>query len=365
MKKFFLICPIGFEQILIDELTYKWDMAFPNNDCTIMEETPGGVEIECEFEQGLLLNYLLKVPSKILLRIKGQKCRDLPKLYNIIKKINWKEYLQQENIEVKATSKESRLIHTTRITESVSKGLVDYFQANKLPVKTKELNKEYPPQKLFIRFNNDDLTISLDTSGELMHIREDRSYRGHASIRENMASALLIKLLGLEKKENITLIDPMCGTGTFLFEALNFHKLNDREFSFNFWKGSNNFKPEAIKLNSPWSFKKLIGHDIDNALIKINKGLNSEIQFECKDLFTHTNLPHSKETYVISNPPYGKRVKIEGNKNEFFKKIVESKIFKTNKGQSALIVPTPYENNLKGTKFYFNQNGIKVALLVS
>jgi putative N6-adenine-specific DNA methylase len=363
MKKFFLICPIGFEQILIDELSYKWDMAFPNNDCSIMEGTVGGVEIECELEQGLLLNYILKVPSKILLRVKTQKCRDLPKLYNIIKKINWKEYFQQDNIDVKATSKESRLIHTTRISETVSKGISDYFQANKLSEKVKNQNKDFPAQKLFIRFNNDDLTISIDTSGELMHIRQDRSYRGHASIRENIACALLIKLLGLEKKENITLIDPMCGTGTFLFEAMNFNKLNDRAFSFEYWKVNIVTPKSDLTIESPWSFDSFIGFDIDPEIIRINNELKSEISFECKDIFTHENQRHDKNTYLISNPPYGKRVKIEGNKNEFFKGIVESNIFNAEKSHSALIIPTPCENNLKGSKFYFNQNGIKVALL--
>jgi putative N6-adenine-specific DNA methylase len=363
MKIFFLICPIGFEQILTDELTYKWNMAFPDKDCTIMEGIPGGVEIECDLEQGLLLNYILKVPSKILMRIKTQKCRDLPKLYKIIKKIDWKEYFQQENIEVKVTSKESRLIHTTRISETALDAFKDYFQANKFSEKIKLENIENPAQKIFIRFNNDDLAISIDTSGELMHIRQDRAYRGHASIRENIACALLIKLLGLEEKKNITLIDPMCGTGTFLFEAKNFHKLNERAFSFEYWKNNFTTKKSDLNITSPWSFHQFIGYDIDPEIIKINNDRNSDIKFECHDIFTHENQRHDKNTFMISNPPYGKRVKIEGNKDEFFRNIVESNILKGHKSQAALIIPTPCENNLKGSKFYFNQNGIKVALL--
>lgn len=368
MKRFFLTCPIGFEPILIQELEYKWDFAFPHSDCIIHEQAQGGIEIECELEHGLILNYLLKVPSKILLRVKQQKCRDLPKLYNIIKKINWKEYLQQENIKIKVSSKKSRLIHTKRIEQSAARAFIDYFKANKLPVKTKELNENNTQQNVFIRLNEDDLTISLDTSGELMHVRQDRDFRGHGSIRENIACALLIKLLGLKPIENITLIDPMCGTGTFLFEAQNFHKLTKRDFLFNQWNINLKQDISLITISPPWSFKQIIGYDIDSNIINMNKKIASSIRFEPRDIFDEKresidNEPQSSKQFIICNPPYGKRVKIEGNKEIFFKNIVSQSFYSRGRCQSGFIIPTPFENKLKGSKLYFSQNGISVCFL--
>jgi putative N6-adenine-specific DNA methylase len=358
MNDFFLTCPIGFESLLEDELCLKWDELFPEIECIVKDIVPGGILISCPIEHGLFLNYVLKIPSKILLRIKEQKCRDLPKLFKIISKIDWKKYVNQEHFTVSVTSKKSRLIHTKRIENTVLDGIKKYFHANAISEKTKEKFQNIPKEKLFIRINEDLMTVSLDTSGELLHIRSNITFRGHASIRENIAAALLFKLISMPNKP-FSILDPMCGTGTLLREANTFFELNNRDFLFNNWKIE--IPKEWLELNfkSKWTINKSFGNDIDPEIIEQNQKRNEPIEYLVGDCFKQ-NTDHVD--FIVLNPPYGKRVKISENRFHYFKKLYD--YLSKAKAVKGMIIPCPFDDHLKGEKIYFNQNGIKVCFLI-
>lgn len=360
MNRFFINCPIGFEDILIEELQYKWSYAFQDSHLEIVEKSIGGIEIECNISKGLNLNKILKVPNRILLRVKTQKCRDLPKLYKILKKIDWKEYYEQENILFNISTKTSRLIHSKRINDTAESAIKDYFNANKLSKKSIEKTKDYPNQTVFIRLIDDLLTISLDTSGPLLHIRSNSSFRGHASLRENYASAILINTLKL-RPQKLSIIDPMCGTGTLLKEALSFCELNNRDFSYNYWTQDYESKIDEVK--TPWEIEKLIGIDIDNNIINKNKELSkNKIEYINADSLNYKMDISHDNVYVISNPPYGKRVKIKDDKSNYFNKLFSIPICQSSHS-STFLIPQIYANKLRGSKLYFNQNGIKIAVV--
>ncbi len=363
MNKFFLICPIGLEDLLEIELLEKWALFFPNTGLPERKLIPGGIEITCELHFGFMLNKILKSPSKILWRLKTRKCRDLPKFYNIIKKISWRNYLNQEELQVSITAKKSRLIHTGKLEESFHKAVKDYFESNKIKLKIVEKHKDDPLQKIFLRLNNDELTISLDTSGELLHIRGDRSFRGHASIRENIASLLLTKLMVKLPVKKYNLIDPMCGTGTFLFEWQNRLKPNQRSFNYEFLSSKQLMGiPELEEVDTNQS-TDYYGRDLDPLIIEKNKELKSLIDFKCQDIFKADELVDGNNI-LIMNPPYGKRVEIHGCKVDFFKALIKSvhKIYSPYR--LGIIIPRDYVSNLKGQRIYFNQNGIEVCFLI-
>jgi len=352
MRSFYLVCPLHFEDLVQQELKYKWPLHFPKDSYNILKADKGGVELECSLECGLLLNKILKIPGRIMLRVKKQKCRDLPKLFNIIKKINWKEYLRQENMEIEVTAKKSRLIHTTKIENTVLDALKAYFMANKIP--QKKILCGAKPQKIYIRLFEDNLSISLDTSGELLHIRELNNYRGLASIRETYASALLLYLLGLKSYNKFTLLDPMCGSATFLYEAKNFFELNKRSFAFENW--ANLSLATLIDQDNPWSFSQLQGIDINNQVIQ--KQENSTIKITEGDLFKSQQ---NHNSIVILNPPYGKRIKIEGDLQVYFDSVVKHIQNGICPHAFGIIIPSAFAKKLKPHKrLKFNQNGIKV-----
>lgn len=361
MNKFFLVCPVGLEGQLESELRDKFPLYFPSSHFELIKKDFGGLEIECELPHGLLLNQILRSPSKILMRLKTQKCRDLPKFYNIIKKIPWRDYLNQESVDVSITAKKSRIIHTTKLENSFHKALSDYFTANKLKNTLVEKHALDPKQKIFIRLDNDDLTISLDTSGDLLHIRGDRSFRGHASLRENIATLLLIKLMNDLPPGQYNLVDPMCGSGTFLYEWLKRDSLQQRSFNYEYLSDQQlKTLPEVNELQHEDNFS-YFGFDIDAEIIEQLK-LDPAITFKVQDIKTAS--PLNGPNILMVNPPYGKRVKIAGDKQKYFQDLIQDIKRAYRPKRLGIIIPREFVGRIAGDKTYFNQNGIDVCLII-
>ena len=344
------------------ELREKISVLTPKPNYSIIEITRGGILLNCEIGLGLHLNRILRTPSKILLRIKTQKCRDLPKLFNIVRKIAWKDYLNQPHAEVKVSAKKSRLIHTGKIERSFHEGIESYFNGNKIKTEILEKHKDDPKQTVFIRLFEDELTISLDTSGDLLHIRGNRSFRGHASLRENIAALLITKLLCDVPEGKYRVIDPMCGTGTFLFEWRDRYELVDRNFAFQYSpliKYTHNLEIDYQTFNPAY----LEGFDIDEEIIDKLKD-SEKISFSKQDVFKESPYPSEIPCVIVTNPPFGKRVRIQGDKLEYFEKIHKSVKKNYNPSLIGMIIPRDFVGELPGERLFFNLNGIEVCFLV-
>lgn len=350
MESFFIVCPIGLEQLCQQEIELKWKRFFGDAHRTI-NAIPGGIELQCDLKLGLQLNYYLKIPSRILLRIGSKKCRDLPRLYSYLKSLNWRKYLNQTNLEFNISCQQSRLMHSGRIQASAIESLKEYFQAN--PPPQFFLNQTYPDQKVFLRLNNDELTVSLDTSGEHLHKRSV-SFRGKAGLRETFAAACLF---ALTQGQEVNLLDPMCGSGTALREQKNFNQLSQRPYAFENW---------AFTLDKPCVeiheyLGQLVGIERDP---NIFKNLNSDfIGYHHGDFFKLDPNKY-RDFYLFMNPPYGKRIKIESQKSKYFQNIV-AKIVELAPKQAGIIIPKPFSSSFKARKrLAFNQNGINVEFLI-
>ena len=348
-KLFYLNCPIGFEGLLLKEIELKYGKLTHT-------QSKGGVLIEANMDIGLSFNHVLKIPTRVLLRLKEQKCRDLPKLYKILKKIDWKEYLKQENVSFKISSQTFRLNHTKKIENTAVDALKDYFKANQIKSSIKLLDA--PSQNIYLRFEDDNLTISLDTSGDRLDEREKQKYRGNASIRETYASALILFLLE-GHKWNQALLDPMCGSSTLLQEAMNFWKINEkRKFAYENWTlVSSPFHPE---LKDKWNITEYIGSEINDEVYQKIK--NFEFSIYNEDALKRID---QREQIIISNPPYGKRVKIDMDRKAYFEKLIQKYHKNYSPTLMGIIIPFDIAKSIKAKKrISFNQNGIKVSFLV-
>lgn len=350
---FFIICPPGLESLAKSELKEKLSSRLALKSLPPITLTPGGLELELPLMQGLELNYWLRIPSRILLRLKTQTCRDLPKLYSQISKIPWRDYLQQNNVEFKVSSSQSRLIHTKRIEQTAIEAFEKYCQNHKLALYHQK--KNYPQQSIYLRFDNDQMTVSLDTSGDHLHKRGWYSHRGHAGIRENFAFACL-EFMRNERDDMLSLYDPMCGSATFLSEFLNQNKpLVNRNYSFQFWK---NISP--LDLPTHFSTKlKTFGNDWNkDVLIPLGK---EDFSLTNLDFFEIERAPSD---YIIMNPPYGKRIKIPMEPHQYFKKIYQ-KLESFSPKICGIVLPETFAKALPATRHLsFNQNGIRVKFLV-
>lgn len=360
LHQFFLVTPIHFEELALQELKLK----APEIKATTVK---GGVEFSTDLTTGVELNYHLKIPTKILLRVGQFKARDFPKLYNSLLKLPWRNYLRAEIPEVHVSCQKSRLMNTDRIADTAKDSFARFNQM--FPAKARNKDQPSITQSVYLRFVDDTCTASIDTSGERLHKRSYREFTGHAPIRENLAAGLVFytweQLSNKPSEQAPTmLVDPMCGTGTFLAEAKTFLTPNfSRGFHFeDFPSYRASLKPRTYEHQLPW--KNFLGFDIDPEVIKANQKQLAEfgIKLAVKDVFSNEGIANS---VLILNPPYGKRISIKGNPQNYFNNLIEHLIKVYAPMGLGILVPQEYHTpKCRGYKkqiLLFKNGGIDIA----
>ncbi len=180
----FAICAPGLEEAAAREIESRIS---PKS----LHIEQGGVQFEAN---ALSANRLLSLPTRILQRIGSFPAKNFDALVAGAKSLKFPKGVHVESV---ATHK-SRLYHTKAIEE--------------------HLNAALPQGEvgLYVRLDRDQCTISIDTTGEPLHKRGWRLETGPAPLRETLAAAIL-SLAGWQP--GVPLVDPMCGSGTFLIEA--------------------------------------------------------------------------------------------------------------------------------------------------
>lgn len=341
-NNYFLIIPPGLEQIALEELTSKTDLT------GVIQA--GGIELQGDHQAILNLNATLKIPSRILWRISHFRCRDFPKLFNKTQKIEWNRALTSLNLKVQSSSTNSRLFDSRKIEKSLLQGIAAYHKKNTPPKRILENSKE---QRVYLRFVDDNVTISVDTSGEHLHLRGYRTFIGDAPLRENLAAACAFAFKK-HLSSSHTIIDPMCGSGSLLSELRMIDSPSPRD----------DFHYPVIKHASNYLSNTMIGLDIDSKTVAAakenSKQSNTDIDFKVEDLFEEKKWEGSP-TALLSNLPYGIRIKSKYTSEEICKQMI-------NKFQPdilGVIIPRSEKLNLKNydlkSSLDFSNGGIDVS----
>jgi putative N6-adenine-specific DNA methylase len=300
---FFIQVAPGFEQIALEEIKSK----YPHLS-SIFSQVAGGLEGKVLIEVGFSLNQYLKIPNRILLRIDEFKCRDLPKLYNKVKKMDLRFFNYGQEFTFHISANKSRLFDDRKIKQTLIDGLKANYQAYPPKKKVAKMLQQEKSWNLFCRFQNDNCTLSLDTSGERLGKRGYKKSSGLAPLRENLAAGLWFFMTFDMDLRNKKILDPFAGSGTFLLEAQLFNKkVTTRRFAY-----------QAL---SEVTCNQEINKEVSLELSGIE--LNDD-QYEClhknlsdqdikATLFHKNNLEVNEEhvsqvDIIISNPPYDKRV---------------------------------------------------------
>ncbi|MFZ8932340.1 MAG: THUMP domain-containing protein [Bacteriovoracaceae bacterium] len=358
--QFFIIIPPGLEELAAMELEEKCpDLSFNTQK--------GGIDIETDLLTGLGLNYLLKIPNRILIRIAEFKCRDFPKLFNKLKKIDWNDFISTAPTSIKTSSTSSRIFDSRKIEKTFQDAFKAYRKGR--PQKSKFLESQKGCE-VFLRFHNDTCTVSINTSGERLHKRGLKTQNSIASIRENLASALFYYCLKQTKEPIKVIFNPMAGAGTLLIEAAYFYKNNDnREFDFLSFPI---LKNKAINLDQKkLPNYKLIGLDQSQQAQKAFEANTSNAKLDCQyidsDFFAPVNENFPKPTLTLINPPYGKRLKTEQEKLSFFNKCIKSAINWGKPDIIGIVAPSEFIRDLDVPEDYealrpleFENGGIPV-----
>ncbi len=268
-------------------------------------------------------NLNLRTALRILKPLSSFKSTNQYTLYHNIKKISWEKYLDIDTtFLVKPVVFSSHFRHSKFVAQKTKDAIADRFRDkyNKRP----SVEHEFPDVQINLHISEDLVTVSLDSSGLPLNQRGYRHSGGIAPLNEVLAAGI-IHFSKWDGKTNF--IDPMCGSGTILIEAAMFAlnippNINRHEFAFMKWPGFDQkkwndivgeakscmIKPEELKI-------KIIGSDIEIDKLELAQkniskaGVGQIIKLRNKS-FDQFIVP-GKKGYVIFNPPYGQRLKVE------------------------------------------------------
>ena len=279
-------------------------------------------------------NIFLRTTERILIKIGSFKATTFDELFEGTKALPWEQFIPEDGKfwVAKATSIKSKLFSPSDIQSIMKKAMVDRLK--------KKYNVNWFPEDgasfpLRVTIMKDVVTVGLDTSGDSLHKRGYRQATVKAPITETLAAALI--MLTPWKWDRI-LVDPFCGSGTFPIEAAmigaNIAPGMNRSFSAEDWMhlipkkawyDAANEAEDQIRRDIEMDIQ---GYDIDPGAIKAameNARLaevDHLIHFQQRPV---SQLSHRKKYgFVITNPPYGKRLEEEEDMPALYREIGEA-----------------------------------------
>jgi len=254
-------------------------------------------------------NLWLRTASRVLVRIARFKATAFYELEKRAKKIPWREYVTaSRSADFRVTAHKSRLYHS----DGIAQRLRDAAGSG--------AGEKSPESQLFVvRVVRDEFTISVDSSGELLHMRGYRQEVGKAPLRETLAAALL---LAAGWDGQTALLDPFCGSGTIPIEgaliARHVAPGLRRAFAFSQWPshdvaGWTTLMAEAHERVLASSPVPIRGSDRDRGAIRAaaanaeRAGVSSDVSFDARAI-SSIDAADAASGLVATNPPYGVRV---------------------------------------------------------
>lgn len=263
-------------------------------------------------------NFHCRTALRILRKVYEFRAKTTDDIYKKVKSMNWAEHLNMDStFAIDAVVFSNYFPHSKFVAYRVKDAIADYFiqRDGKRP----SVNVENPDLLINIHVANDVCTLSFDSSGESLHKRGYKLTQTEAPLNEVLAAGILLKA-GWNGQS--VLVDPMCGSGTFLIEAaliaLNVPPGIYRPgFAFEKWP---NFDKELFDNiyeddSQERAFDhKIYGADISPQAIEITQlnikeaGLDKHIELHVRGIEDWTEAP-AESGLVVTNPPYGERLK--------------------------------------------------------
>lgn len=315
----------GFETALFHELREL--ISCVDDDTKQIKKVYGGVELKGSLELAYRVCIYSRLANRVYLSLKTFKADTDQALYENVYSINWAEHITtRHSFAVSASLSRSDINHSHYASLKVKDAIVDFFRntVNSRPV----IEKAQPDIHVHLNIHKNNATLSLDLSGQSLHRRGYRLQHSGAPLKENLAAALLTQA-GWNKitAKTHSLIDPMCGSGTFAIEAAmiaaNIPPGLDREY-FGFLRWLQHDKTlwkcclvEAEGVIDEQASCEILASDSDSAAIEIARdnamraGVEDLIQFKTMDMNQLNPEGVHKPAIIIVNPPYGERLQAE------------------------------------------------------
>lgn len=316
-----ITCPLGLENILAQELEAL--------KLTQIKLGEGQVKLTTDLEGMYRACLWSRVATRVMLPLANFDIDSADDLYDHVKKVDWSEHMTATATLAIDCHGTNHSIRNTQFGAVKTKdAIVDYFmeQSGERP----SIEKQQPDIRLSVRIKRARVTVSLDLSGESMHRRGYRQQGAMAPLKENLAAGLLMRA-GWDKESFDYLVDPMCGSGTFLVEAalmsLNIAPgLRRRYWGFKGWQQHEHTlwqRLTDLAKNEQKAKNELdlrfVGTDREQKAIAASRehikraGLSDVIEvsmspFQEFDFGFSNEANEAQKGLVITNPPYGERI---------------------------------------------------------
>ena len=316
--RFFATAPRGSVGLLADELRAL--------GVSGVQENPGGAYFDGSLEAAYRACLWLRTANRILLSLADFAVPDPDALYGEVTALPWEDHLTpMGTLAVDVAGSTPGLTHSQYAAQRVKDAIVDRFRARS--GQRPSVDREQPNLRINLHLYNERATLSLDLSGTSLHRRGYRQAEGSlAPLKENLAAAILLRA-GWPSiaAAGGALVDPLCGSGTFLIEAALIAGdcapgWRRNEWGFTGWLGHIPAlwtrlctEVEERRVAGLAHIPRITGYDADLGAIRTalrvidHAGLRGHIHIERSELAA-CMAPHASNGLVVVNPPYGERL---------------------------------------------------------
>lgn len=272
------------------------------------QQVPGGVVLRGGWPEVWRANLMLRGANKILVRLGSFPAVHLAQLDKRALKFPWGDVLRPDvPVRVEATSRKSRIYHAGAARQRIERAISETLGA---PV------AQDAPVRVLVRIERDICTLSVDSSGDPLHKRGHKAAVAKAPMRETMA-AMFLHECGFDGAEPV--LDPMCGSGTFVIEAaeiaLGLPPGRSRDFAFQ--QLATFDAAEWTRMRQPQDAAetglRFYGSDrnagaVETAMANAQRaGVDTVTRFR-QAAVSDIKPPGDHAGLVIVNPPYGARI---------------------------------------------------------
>lgn len=301
----------GLEEILAEELR--------NLGALNVEPGRRMVSFEGDLETLYRANLCCRTALRILKPIYKFIASDPDSLYEAVKEFDWGTLLSPEKtFAIDSVVNSDDFTHSRFVTYRIKDAIVDWFTDRLGEGKRPGVRLQDADVIINVHISDNRVTLSLDSSGESLHKRGWRVAQTEAPINEVLAAGIIL-MSGW--RGDCPLVDPMCGSGTFLVEAaLIAANINPgvfrQNFAFEHWEDFDSELFERLYNDDSEEREvnfKIYGADMSAKAVEIARqnlksaGVANMVELEVKPLSQWDEAP--RDGILITNPPYGERIK--------------------------------------------------------
>ena len=311
-SKYVVTCSHGFEPYLQKELARL--------NIQKLKSGHGSVEFTGTLQDAFRAMLWTRLGSRVLMEIGRFEGTSQEELFDGIYDIPWEDHMDvRDTLWIDFTGYSRDIRHTQFASRKAKDAIADRFRDNcgSRPSVDKDADL-----RIHIHLHHGLFTVSIDLCGVPLHIRTPNKHITDAPLKETLAAAMLYAS-GWDKayKKGTPLMDPMCGSGTIVLEAMGMAcnrapGLLRQDWNVFRWKQFEQKQwdiivQEAKKVALDKPMAPIFGLDMDTSAIECVRYNAKQQKVPLPTLTVQplrTLTPPVEDGWLVTNPPYGERI---------------------------------------------------------